>query len=199
MRKFIAGLAIVAVALGMGGTASAASISNVSDDSLAAIVNNWLASLSLSTTNTATIGNTVTSTANSGGNTVISSDDQTNTVINTGEADSASVVDNAANQNEVTEYIQSSAASADNATNIGDESSATITTTDTVTSTETDANTVGNVNAVAAVSQTGGNAVSSGDSLDCTGLTTGLSQAVTGVTNSFNITVKKIVRKLRSF
>jgi hypothetical protein len=199
MKKIIAGITIALMAFVTTGVASAASISNVNDSSLASIVNDWMASLTLANINHACISNEVSSTANSGGNTATSVDDQTNTTINTGGANSASMVDNAANQNQNTESVESSNSSGDTITNVGDDSTATTTTSDTVTSTETETNAVGVRNDVAADSQTGNNIVTSGDSLTGTSLSSGLAQAMTGVANSFNINIRSITRTLRSF
>lgn len=190
---------LVALALfSVSAPAMAATIGNVSDSSIASSFTNWLISLFMTNNNNAEITNNVTSSANSGGNTFTSADDQANTEVFTGDASSATLVENSANNNMVGEEYEAADGSTDTITDVSDESIASASLNDTLDNQIENNNNVVVENNVDATADTGNNSVTSGDSLNDSKASTGIAGSVSGVSNLFNFNLNNIIRRLRS-
>lgn len=197
MKKIIAGIGVVALALVAASPASAAIVRNIGDNSVGSILTMFGATFNFSTSNTANISNNVTTSSNTGGNIVMSDDDQRDTQLTSGAASSGSAVENAANTTMVSTELDTPDTTGDVVEAVNDDSSGSITTTDTLDDQFDATNDVTVDNAVDASSQTGLNQVISGDSLLNTKLNTGIGDSATVVSNAFNLTVKEILRKIR--
>jgi len=198
MKKFVAGISIAMLAFVFTGVASAATITNVNDESSAHTLAQWLLNLVSTNSNTAVITNSVSATANSGGNAVTSADDQTGTSITTGDSSSAVLVDNTANANYTTADIESGGGGTDTIDQVNDDSTVTAESHDQATETETNTNLVTVNNELSATANTGGNIVTSGDGLDGTTVSSGVTDSASGLANLFNINVRNIIRTIRA-
>ncbi len=198
MKKLIAGLSAMVFVLAMTGVASAATISNINDDSSATTLAQWIVKVFVHNTNTASIDNNVTASASTGNNTVTSADDQEGTVISTGNSAAAVVVDNSANNNTVKENLDSANGAGGTIDSVNDESTASSTFEDKLCNDITNDNSVTVANDLSSDATTGDNTVNSQDSLKDTKVTTGTTDSAVGITNTFNVNVKEIVRTLRS-
>ncbi len=196
MKKLIAGLGAAVLALTVAGTAGAAKISLINDDSAGTSVS--VKSILAKITNNNGLGvlNAVSSSGNSGGNTVVSADDQSSTTVGTGVASAATLVDSTANANEVVEDYESAAAD-DEITNVDDNSDGTATTADSLENDIVNNNATQVTNSVGGTSDSGTNAVVSGDSLTDTAVTSGSSDAAAGVLQAFNLNVKDIMHRVK--
>lgn len=196
MKKLIAAAGILTLAL-VFSPALGATIDGVSDDSTATSLAKYLIHVVMKNNNNAVINNHVTSSANSGGNTITSADDQSGTQLATGSASSATLVSNTANSNLVSEQYEASDGADNEIKNVSDSSAATTISDDTLDNEIENNNDVTVDNQVEAVSDTGNNLISSGDSLQDAHGTTGASDSGTGVLNNFNTNVKEIIRTIR--
>lgn len=178
--------------------ASAVVVDGVSDSSTVESFASWLISLFVTNNNNAILTNNVTSSGNSGGNNFVSSDDQQNTQLTTGDSRSATLVENSANNNFVSQEYESSEGADHTITEVSDSSVASVSQDDTLTNNVTNNNDVRTTNNVDASADTGNNLVSSGDSLKDSSAATGIADAVTGVSNLFNFNLNNIIRRIRS-
>lgn len=197
MKKIIAGLGTAALLVIGVSPASAAIISNVNGASTASIIRIFGANFNIVTSNNANITNTVNSNTNTGGNHVSSTGSQSGTFIGTGAANSGSVTDSAANSTDISTTLETPATTDDTIDSVGGASVTQIATADQVDDKLQNTNAVTVNNAVAAGSTTGSNDVHSDGKLVDTQLQTGIGTALTGVTNTFNITMRTFTRRIR--
>ena len=123
MKKIVIGATVAALAVGLSFSASAAVIDGVTDSSVASSLATWLIKVVMRNTNGAYIENNVTSSGNSGGNMFTSADDQSGTMLVTGNASAATLVDNNANNNVISEEYESSNGADNTISNVEDDSS----------------------------------------------------------------------------
>lgn len=197
MKKVLISVGIAAAALGVGSLSFAGVVVNGVNDSSSVVSDaSYLIKLLLKNNNQANIQNHVSSSANSGSNVFTSADDADGITLNTGGASAGTLVDNTANST-MLETAYDAGGPDDNISNVSDSSTVTTLVDDTFDKDAENNNTVDVLNDIGAVSDTGTNMVSSGDSLKNVLATTGQSDSATGVSNAFNFIVQKVTRLLK--
>lgn len=198
MKKIFAGLTIAALAFFMVLPTQAAIVTDISDSSTGLSVAGWLIKVVMKNLNNAGIGNVVVTTSSSGSNSFTSADDQSGTSIDTGAANLTSTTGNVANNNVLGEEYESSNGATNTIDNVSDDSDGTATSDDELNNDMDNNNHVDVGNTVDATSDSGSNAVVSGDSLTGSSAKTGATSAITSLTNSFNFNLKSVVRRITS-
>jgi ABC-type antimicrobial peptide transport system permease subunit len=126
MKKIITGAGILLLVLATMGSASAATIENITDESEVTFTFTSLLNLLVNNTSMATITNNVTSVSSTGGNTITADDDLEDVTLETGDATAVIAVENIANDSEVDVDVES-ANTSDTEINNVDESTVDVT------------------------------------------------------------------------
>lgn len=197
----------MALLLVVAGSADAAVIRKISDTSTGTSTASWLIDVFHLNVNDANMTNTVTSTGNSGGNAVVSADDQSGTSVTTGDSAAVSGIEgsatptstypgNVANTNVTSEELETPDGADNTIEEVSDDSDATTTSSDEVDNTLINNNEVLVTNDVDGTSNSGTNAVASGDSLTGTTVATGTTASASFMSQDFNFNMKTVKRTI---
>ena len=198
MKKFIAVFAIVAVVTLMAGSASAATVGKISDESRVNLSTKLLVTLFNRFFHNSTIRNdSVDSSSNSGGNTLDGKDDSGDWSIQTGDVTSAGLVENTANATEVTGDLETPDGSDITVTEVSDESTVNASTDEDLDDDELIENNQDVTNVQSASTNTGDNTGVSGDELYRASIKTGMGDSAVGTSNVFNMIAKMWTRRVR--